>query len=122
MDGIGFYDGTYQFVRDSVIQELGIKPNELFLSAIHTHSAPRVGLDEEKRHPNNVAYTRKLASKIVECIRNALANLSPAEIGTSAEDLGHLFRIQVDLDRRNLAVDQVDHLGEFQFKWPPRWA
>jgi hypothetical protein len=104
-DGIGFYDGTFEFVRDSLIQELKVDPKGLFLSAIHTHSAPRVGLDATKRHPNNVAYTRDLRSKIVACIQDAFANLRPVEIGVA---VGHS---PVGVNRRERQPDGSIRLG-----------
>lgn len=37
-DIIGFYNGTADYLRKIILDEFKLKPSELFLSAIHTHS------------------------------------------------------------------------------------
>ncbi|MEN6336422.1 MAG: neutral/alkaline non-lysosomal ceramidase N-terminal domain-containing protein [Phycisphaerales bacterium] len=80
-DVIGFYDGTADYLRNALLGELQLQPSELFLCAIHTHSAPTLSIDKEKEHPNNVEYTEGLKDKLIEVVREALGRMQPAEIG-----------------------------------------
>jgi neutral ceramidase len=54
VDNLGFYNGTAGPLRQAILEAGRLKPSELFLCAIHTHSAPSLTLDVEKGHPNNV--------------------------------------------------------------------
>jgi len=47
-DLIGFYNGTAEPLRKAIMGEFKIKPSELFLCAIHTHSGPSLTIDKEK--------------------------------------------------------------------------
>jgi neutral ceramidase len=80
-DVIGFYDGTADYLRNALLSELQLQPSELFLCAIHTHSAPSLSIDKEKEHPNNVEYTEALKDKLIEAVRQALGRMEPAGIG-----------------------------------------
>lgn len=80
-DLIGFYGGTAEHLRQVILKEFNLQPAELFLSAIHTHSAPTLEGKAEKGHPNNVAYTKQLQSKLIEAIREALDGAAPVRIG-----------------------------------------
>ena len=46
-DNLGFYSGTDTFILEAIEKETGISTENIFLSAIHTHSAPRLTLDPE---------------------------------------------------------------------------
>jgi len=63
---------TVAEVRNRVQQELGLPPQNLILSAIHTHTGP----DTERED----AYTASLPDRLVESVRRALADLSPANL------------------------------------------
>lgn len=90
IDNLGFYNHTAEPLRQTILDACGLKPSELFLCAIHTHSAPTLTLDAEKGNPDNVAYTRGLQGKLVDLVRKALANLAPAEIslGSGSSPVG----------------------------------
>jgi neutral ceramidase len=81
LDNLGFYNTTAKPLRDAILEACRLEPANLLLCAIHTHSAPMLTLDAEKGHPNNVAYTKWLQSKLVEVVDQALARLAPAQIG-----------------------------------------
>ncbi len=81
VDTCGFYGGTAAPFRNAILEASGLNPAELFLCAIHTHSAPALALDSERGHPNNVEYTRMLQGKLVEAVRSALDRLAPVQIG-----------------------------------------
>lgn len=84
VDNLGFYNGTADPLRTAVLDACGLKPSELFLCAIHTHSAPTLTLDAEKGHPNNVAYTKRLQGTLVAVVRTALDRLAPIEVGVGS--------------------------------------
>lgn len=83
-DNLGFYAGTCEATRTAILEECNLKPSELFLTAIHTHSAPTLALDESRAHANNVSYTRDLQRKLVDLTKTALAGLSPVELGAAS--------------------------------------
>lgn len=104
IDNLGFYNHTAEPLRQAIIDACGLKPSELFLCAIHTHSAPTLTLDTEKAPTNNVAYTRALEGKLVELVRKALTNLAPVEIslGSGSSPVG-VNRREVVKDRAGQA-------------------
>jgi len=79
VENCGFYNSTAEPLRSAVLKANGLKPSELFLCATHTHSAPALGLDNQKSHTNNVQYTQWLEGKLVEVVRHAIASLGPIE-------------------------------------------
>jgi len=80
-ENLGFYSGTFPYMLDAITAEFGIAPEEILLSAIHTHSAPTLTLDAEKVHPNNVRYTEFLRGRIIDAIRTAMSDLRPVSVG-----------------------------------------
>jgi neutral ceramidase len=80
-DVIGFYGGSAEILRQAIFEECDVKPAELFLSAIHTHSGPTVTFDAGRGHSNNVAYSRLLQRKLIEVINGALEGMELAELG-----------------------------------------
>lgn len=89
VDVLGFYGGSDKTVRQAILEGCRLAPSELFLSAIHTHAAPSVTLDE-RAHANNLVYTQALEKQLVGVIREALAKLAPAQIavGIGASPVG----------------------------------
>jgi hypothetical protein len=81
VDTCGFYNGTAAPFRNAILEASGLNPAELFLCAIHTHSAPALALDSAQGHPNNVEYTKLLQARLVEAVRGALDRLAPVQIG-----------------------------------------
>ncbi len=84
LDNLGFYNDTSGPLRQAILEACAIQPSELFLCAIHTHSAPLLTLDTARGHPNNVAYTKALGGKLAQGVREALARLVPAELGVGS--------------------------------------
>lgn len=62
-----------------------ILPENIVLSATHTHSAPPANAVEGR--PGEVAYRKVLINGIVEAIRRAHAALRPASVGAAAHPL-----------------------------------
>jgi hypothetical protein len=84
IDNLGFYNDTATPLRQVVLEACKLEPSELFLCAIHTHSAPALTLNPEKDHPNNVAYTKWLQGKLVDVVRQACERLAPAQFGVGS--------------------------------------
>lgn len=101
LDNLGFYHNTADPMRRSILESTGLRPSELLLCAIHTHSAPALVLDPGQGHPNNIAYTRALQTSLTDLVRQALANLGPAEIdvGSGASPVG--------VNRREVVQDEA---------------
>jgi len=81
-DTLGFYDGTYDLYRQRLADELGIDDQQLFLAAIHTHSAPRPTWKSAGNTDSaNRRYTVWLGDRIIEAVRLAQADLKPVRLG-----------------------------------------
>ncbi|MBI4663987.1 MAG: neutral/alkaline non-lysosomal ceramidase N-terminal domain-containing protein [Verrucomicrobia bacterium] len=84
LDLLGFYNGTAEPLREAILSACRLQPSDLFLSAIHTHSAPTPSLDLQRGHSNNVEYTRSLQGKLVEVTRQALERMAPMQVGVGS--------------------------------------
>lgn len=96
-DLIGYYDTT-EVMREMLRTEFNLQPSEVFLSAIHTHSAPTPTLNKERGHANNVEYTEALKGKLLEVVRQTMGNLEPVSIGTGVGSC------PVGVNRRELRI------------------
>ena len=83
-DVIGFSGGASASVRKAIVEACGLQPSELFLTAIHTHSAPSVTLGGPTAHPNNVEYTKTLEAELVAAVREAMAHMGPVQIAAGS--------------------------------------
>ncbi len=101
-DIIGFYGETADYFREALTKRFDLGPSQLFLCAIHTHAGPRVTLDRENGHPNNVAYSMELESKLIDLVDTAMDDLTPVtfQAGTGSSPVG--------VNRREV---YYDHLG-----------
>lgn len=90
VDTLGLYNGTAEPLRKAILETCGVKPSELFLCAIHTHSAPTLMLDADKGPASNVEYTKTLQTKLPEVVRAALQRLAPVElaVGSGSSPVG----------------------------------
>lgn len=79
IDNLGFYNDTAEPLRQSILDDCGLQPSQLMLCAIHTHSAPALGLSPERSHTNNIEYTKQLRTKLVEVTQFALRKLEPVQ-------------------------------------------
>ena len=78
------FEETAESTRTAILEACQLKPAELFLCAIHTHSAPSLTLDSAKGHANNIAYTKGLQLKLVGAVKIALNGLEPVQLGTAS--------------------------------------
>lgn len=99
-DIIGFYAGTAERFRQMIMETCHLEPSELFLTAIHTHSAPTPTLDNARGNSNNVAYTQWLGTRLTSVVQGALSNLAPARIGFGSGSSS------VGANRRQVAYDE----------------
>jgi len=104
-DVLGFYDGTAGSIRKAILDACQLQPSELFLAAIHTHSAPTVTLDSAKHPASNTEYTKTLETRLVDLVREALARTAPARIGSGSGSS------PVGVNRREVVRDQAGKSG-----------
>ena len=83
-DLIGMYGSSNETIRKTILTTCHLEPTELFLTAIHTHSAPSVGLDEEQGMPSNIAYTKDLGPTLATAVDQAIRHMMPVRIGTES--------------------------------------
>jgi len=111
-DLIGFYDGTAEDFRKAILAKLNLQPAELFLTGIHTHSAPTLTLDKGKGHENNLKYTESLRDKLIKVVAEALDSMAPVGVGTG---IGYCpvgsNRREVSLDGSGWPKDEAIKLG-----------
>lgn len=80
VDNLGWYNNTAEPLRAAILDATQLKPSELLLAAIHTHSAPALTFEAEKSHANNLEYTRELQAKLVTLAKESFARLEPIRI------------------------------------------
>jgi neutral ceramidase len=103
----------YDRVAAKIKSQLGISPMNLWWSTTHTHSAPecgKAGLDkvfmgERYQHDVDSVYTNFLEQKLIDGIRLAREQLSPARLG-----VGWGFS-QANINRRARDIDGRTSLG-----------
>jgi neutral ceramidase len=100
-DVIGFYGGSAEVFRRTLLEECQLEPGRLFLSAIHTHSGPVLSFDAAKGHSNNVAYTRLLQRRLVEVVKAAMKGAEPAQLGFGSGSS------PIAVNRREIIRDQA---------------
>ncbi len=100
-DVIGFYSGTAAIFRQAILKEFNLEPHQLFLSAIHTHAAPAIILNEERGHANNIEYTKNLQQKLMTAIRKAMSDMQPIKLGTGTGSS------PVGINRREVMYDEA---------------
>jgi neutral ceramidase len=98
-DLIGFYGGTADDMRQSLLREFHLRPSGLFLAGIHTHAGPALTISQDGP-ANNLEYTQKLKGKLLEVTRQALDNLEPVRLG-----LG-IGSCPVGANRRELRIEK----------------
>jgi hypothetical protein len=103
-DIIGYYK-TVDHMRSAILDACKLKPEELVLTAIHTHAAPTPSLEPEKTHPNNVEYTKTLCAQLIKAVSEALAGLKPARVGVG------IGASPVGVNRRERMPDNTIRLG-----------
>ena len=106
LDNLGFYNQTAEPLRQAILDACQLQASELFLAAIHTHSAPTLILDEVKGHSNNVAYTKTLRGQLVKVVRQALDRAAPVSLqaGSGSSPIGANRRQLTEDDSGNPKV------------------
>jgi neutral ceramidase len=90
IDNLGFYNNTAQPLRKAILDTCELKPAELMLAAVHTHSAPTLCLDPDRIHANNVVYTQKLQAQLANLGRAAMDRMKPVRLafGSGSSPVG----------------------------------
>jgi hypothetical protein len=80
---IGVPTHLWEELSQRVAKEMGIPADHLLLAAVHDHSAPSPAsmYGRSPASAATIAYTAKVESDAVEAVRQAKANLQPAQFG-----------------------------------------
>jgi hypothetical protein len=112
-DTLGIPQSIYRNVSSALQEKLGLKPEQIILSASHTHCGPVLRgalcdaypLDENQRVLIE-KYSARLETNIVETVGKALADLAPARIAAGQGSAGFA------VNRRNNPEGKVPQLIE----------
>lgn len=96
---------VFPVIRKSIMDKYKLGESEIFISAIHSHSAPILSLDQENGDPNNVKYTQTLNQKLLDLVGEALAGMKPVRtaVGSGSSPVG--------VNRREMRADGSIVLG-----------
>jgi hypothetical protein len=85
-----FGSEVFPAIQKNILDKFGLKDSELFISTIHSHSAPVLSLDPETGDPNNIEYTKTLQQKLITVISEALAKMKPVQtaLGSGSSPVG----------------------------------
>jgi hypothetical protein len=80
---IGVPNHVWEELSQRIAKELGIPADKLLLAAVHDHSAPSPAsmYGRSPASAATIAYTAKVENDAVEAVRQAKANLQPAQFG-----------------------------------------
>ncbi len=88
VDAIGVGREMTDEAKAAAAEKTGWKPEEMLVSATHTHSAPKGG----DTSPGRIAYEKKRRDGLIEALTKAIESLQPAEVGfASDEEPGEVF-------------------------------
>lgn len=82
IDDIGVGREMSDEVKAAVAAKTGWKPEEMLVSATHTHSAPKGG----DSSPGRIAYEKKRRDGLAEALTRAIESLQPAEVGYASDE------------------------------------
>jgi len=78
-------DAVWAETSQRISSDLGIRPENLILAAVHDHGAPNlVSANEPAPASASAAYTKSVEDHAVEAVRRAQAQLQPARFGIGA--------------------------------------
>ncbi len=103
----------YDRIAEQVNDKLGIRPENLWWTTTHTHSAPELGprglprifMGERYKHEVDAEYTAFVEQTLINGIREAREKLSPARLGVN------WGFSQANINRRAIDVDGKASLG-----------
>jgi len=82
IDDIGAGREMTDAAKAIVAERTGWKPEEMLVSATHTHTAPKGG----DTSPGRIAYDKKRREGVVEALTKAIISLEPAQVGFASEE------------------------------------
>lgn len=82
IDAIGIGRDETDEVKRQAAEITGWNPDEILISATHSHTTPSAGGDD----PGSVAYKEKRFNGMLTAITAAVANLEPASVGFGSHD------------------------------------
>ena len=82
IDAIGYGREKSDEAKGIVAKRTGWKPEEMLLSATHTHTAPKGG----DTSPGRIAYEKTRFDGIVAALTGAIESIQPANVGFSSDE------------------------------------
>jgi neutral ceramidase len=82
IDDIGIGRELADEVKAIVAEKTGWKPEEMLVSATHTHTAPKGG----DTSPGRIAYDKKRREGLIAALTGAITSLEPAEVGFASDE------------------------------------
>ncbi|MEX2579979.1 MAG: hypothetical protein WD342_13050 [Verrucomicrobiales bacterium] len=82
IDAIGTGREMTDEAKAIVAKKTGWKPEEMLVSATHTHTAPKGG----DTSPGRIAHQKRLEEGLVEALTEAIESLEPAKVGFSSDE------------------------------------
>ena len=82
IDAIGIGREETDDVKARAAKITGWKPEEMLISATHSHTTPKVGGED----PGSVAYKTKRFNGMLNAITTAITNLEPARVGFGSDE------------------------------------
>lgn len=82
IDDIGTSRETTDAVKAEVAAKTGWKPEEMLISATHTHTSPKGGDTSEGR----IAYEKRRRDGMAEALTKAIESLEPAQVGFAKDE------------------------------------
>ena len=82
IDAIGIGREETDEVKRRAAEITGWKPEEMLISATHSHTTPSTGGDD----PGSVGYKQKRFNGMLKAITTAIANLEPARVGFGSHE------------------------------------
>jgi neutral ceramidase len=96
-------DAVWTTTSKRIADEIGIRPENLLLSAVHDHGAPTLAPNEPT--PQQTAYRATVENAAVEAVRRARTGLQPARFGIGAT------KAYVNVNRREFSPGRGWWLG-----------
>ncbi|MCE5345327.1 MAG: hypothetical protein LLG13_03415 [Bacteroidales bacterium] len=113
VDVCGLNDTFTGLVKQEIYKELNIPVSAVFINSIHTHFAPVsqnwLPWQEPNQRPDSVYLYSTIRTGIVNAVRNAVKNISPAEMqfGRGTTDIGYNRSLNEHQEIYDSAVDVI---------------
>lgn len=95
----------FKYFQKPILKEFNLKEDELFLCATHSHATPSLAVDKKTAHANNLKYTDRIKTKLIQVIREAFSEMVPVRFGAG---IGYS---PIGMNRREMKPDGNMKIG-----------